>query len=375
MKPSPATAGQSARGGQRTGSSRTSGSRQMTPPPKRMRGQREGIGRGDQIARRHRAAPAPRQHETTRDADPQPLVHGHCSRPANRPDQCGAARADINYVAGSHGDAIRPIRCGCLNCAGGASGVGCRSSILRTRPTSPSAIELHRARPHGAQPRDGAQAGCGARSFAAAAERAAAGGGVCAGLARERARVRRNSPPSTRRSISCWRNRSPIAAFVVDRRWNLLRANNGGQNLVAFLTDTRRRRRTRRNRSISPTPSWPPIALRPLIVNWREVALYFLRGVRADALADGTRRRPRCSSGCSPIPMSRASRTPDRGHARAGAVHPFRQGRDIASDAHHARHAGHAAGRHRAGDPHRVLLSCRCQGRRNFKSWATNDRP
>ena len=28
--------------------------------------------------------------------------------------------------------------------------------------------------------------------------------------------------------------------------------------------------------------------MRPLIVNWREVALYFLRGVQADALADGT---------------------------------------------------------------------------------------
>jgi hypothetical protein len=28
--------------------------------------------------------------------------------------------------------------------------------------------------------------------------------------------------------------------------------------------------------------------LRPLIVNWHEVALYFLRGVQADALADGT---------------------------------------------------------------------------------------
>ena len=29
----------------------------------------------------------------------------------------------------------------------------------------------------------------------------------------------------------------PYAAFVVDRRWNLLRANRGGQIMVAFLTD------------------------------------------------------------------------------------------------------------------------------------------
>ena len=80
----------------------------------------------------------------------------------------------------------------------------------------------------------------------------------------------------------------PYAAFVVDRRWNLLRANHGGQRLVAFLTDTQPQ---------EPDPAQPinladallaPDALRPLIANWREVAWYFLRGVRADALADGT---------------------------------------------------------------------------------------
>jgi transcriptional regulator with XRE-family HTH domain len=80
----------------------------------------------------------------------------------------------------------------------------------------------------------------------------------------------------------------PYAAFVVDRRWNLLRANRGGQSMVAFLTDTAPQ---------APDPARPinladalvaPDALRPLIVNWREVVLHFLRGVRADALADGT---------------------------------------------------------------------------------------
>ena len=80
----------------------------------------------------------------------------------------------------------------------------------------------------------------------------------------------------------------PYPAFVLDRRWNLLRANAGGQSLVAFLTGTA---------PAAPDPAAPvnladalmaPDALRPLIVNWREVALYFLRGVQADALADGT---------------------------------------------------------------------------------------
>jgi len=80
----------------------------------------------------------------------------------------------------------------------------------------------------------------------------------------------------------------PYAAFVVDRRWNLLRANSGGQNLVAFLTATRPQAPDPA-RSINLADALlAPDALRPLIVNWREVALHFLRGVRADALADGT---------------------------------------------------------------------------------------
>jgi transcriptional regulator with XRE-family HTH domain len=81
----------------------------------------------------------------------------------------------------------------------------------------------------------------------------------------------------------------PYPAFVVDRRWNLLRLNGGGRRLVAFLTDAP-------PAAIDPASSpvnladalVAPDALRPLIVNWREVALHFLRGVQADALADGT---------------------------------------------------------------------------------------
>jgi transcriptional regulator with XRE-family HTH domain len=78
----------------------------------------------------------------------------------------------------------------------------------------------------------------------------------------------------------------PFPAFVVDRRWNLLRANRGAARLTEFL--------------LGPAPAEPaaepinlamalmsPDELRPLIVNWPEVALYFLRGVQADANADG----------------------------------------------------------------------------------------
>jgi transcriptional regulator with XRE-family HTH domain len=79
----------------------------------------------------------------------------------------------------------------------------------------------------------------------------------------------------------------PFPAVVVDRRWNLLRANAGAGRLTAFLTEP------------SPAPAstgtvnmaeWliAPDGLRPLLVNWQEVALHFLRGVQADAIADAT---------------------------------------------------------------------------------------
>jgi transcriptional regulator with XRE-family HTH domain len=77
----------------------------------------------------------------------------------------------------------------------------------------------------------------------------------------------------------------PFPAFVVDRRWNLLRANSGALRLTEFL--------------LGPLPaSDEPVnlavalissdGLRPFIANWPEVALYFLRGVQADAQSDGT---------------------------------------------------------------------------------------
>ena len=78
----------------------------------------------------------------------------------------------------------------------------------------------------------------------------------------------------------------PFPAVVVDRRWNVLRANAGAGWLMAFLTGP------------SPAPAstgtvnlaeWlmSPDGLRPFLVNWQEVAIYFLQGLQADALADG----------------------------------------------------------------------------------------
>jgi transcriptional regulator with XRE-family HTH domain len=79
------------------------------------------------------------------------------------------------------------------------------------------------------------------------------------------------------------RQQEPYPAFVVDRRWNLLRATGGAVNLVTFL--------------LGAAPSGPvnladalvaPDVLRPFIDNWDDVAVHFLRSVQADALADGT---------------------------------------------------------------------------------------
>ena len=72
----------------------------------------------------------------------------------------------------------------------------------------------------------------------------------------------------------------PYAAFVVDRRWNLLRANNGGQNLVAFLTDTQPQ---------APDPAQP--------INLADALL------APDALAPADRQLAR---GCAAFPARRA---------------------------------------------------------------------
>jgi transcriptional regulator with XRE-family HTH domain len=77
----------------------------------------------------------------------------------------------------------------------------------------------------------------------------------------------------------------PYPAFVVDRRWNLLRANAAAVRFVTFLTGSASAPDAAVNLADALIA---PEGLRPLIANWREVALYFVRSVQADALADGT---------------------------------------------------------------------------------------
>jgi len=80
----------------------------------------------------------------------------------------------------------------------------------------------------------------------------------------------------------------PYPAFVVDRRWTLLRANAGAGRLVEFLTGPAPVPATEEPANLA-VALVSPEGLRPFIANWEEVALYFLRGVQADAIADGTR--------------------------------------------------------------------------------------
>lgn len=121
----------------------------------------------------------------------------------------------------------------------------------------------------------------------------------------------------------------PYPAFVLDRRWTILRANAGAARLGEFLT--------------GPSPAAPatsaepanlavalmsPDGLRPFIANWEEVALYFLRGVQADALADGTPETAALLARLLAVPGAPApSRVlpPDETQAPVLAIH-FRRG-------------------------------------------------
>jgi hypothetical protein len=79
----------------------------------------------------------------------------------------------------------------------------------------------------------------------------------------------------------------PFPALVLDRRWNVLRANTGAARLTTFLTAPAAAPAATGGVNIA---EWllSPAGLRPFLVNWQEVASYFLRGVQADASADGT---------------------------------------------------------------------------------------
>jgi transcriptional regulator with XRE-family HTH domain len=111
----------------------------------------------------------------------------------------------------------------------------------------------------------------------------------------------------------------PYPAFVVDRRWNLLRSNAGAGRFVEFLTGPTREPATASADPVNLAVALvSPEGLRPFIVNWEEVALYFLRGVQADAIADGTRQTAELFTRLLAFPnLPALSKNPPPGEDRA----------------------------------------------------------
>jgi transcriptional regulator with XRE-family HTH domain len=75
----------------------------------------------------------------------------------------------------------------------------------------------------------------------------------------------------------------PYPAFVVDRHWNLKRVNRGALRLVEFILGAVPKGEVNLADALL-----SPAILRPYVVNWKEVALHFIRGVQGDAVVDGS---------------------------------------------------------------------------------------
>jgi transcriptional regulator with XRE-family HTH domain len=117
----------------------------------------------------------------------------------------------------------------------------------------------------------------------------------------------------------------PFPAVVVDRRWNLLRANKGAVAMVEFLVG----------------PLVPgaainfadalvgPAVLKPHLTNWTEVVRYFVQSVEADAAVDGTRQTAALAQRLMRYPGVRAAMIHAPPSAGDGPVLPmlFQKGR------------------------------------------------
>lgn len=115
----------------------------------------------------------------------------------------------------------------------------------------------------------------------------------------------------------------PFPAAAVDRRWNLLQANEGAVRLVEFLVGP-----------LAPGAKInfadelvAPDVLRAYLTNWPDVVRYFIRSVEADAMADGTAETAALLErlirykGVSAVLRTRAA---DLAAATAGPVLPMR---------------------------------------------------
>ena len=142
----------------------------------------------------------------------------------------------------------------------------------------------------------------------------------------------------------------PYPAVVVDRHWNLLKANAGAVRLVEFLSDRSHQGR----RSTSPTRWSHRMSCGPTCQLTR-VVRHFIRTVEADAKADGLiETRPSSNgswaTGAFGAPLGTG---PEQCRKRAGPAMHFARARPPRL-VHNHRDPGHAAGHHIAGAAGRV---------------------
>jgi transcriptional regulator with XRE-family HTH domain len=76
----------------------------------------------------------------------------------------------------------------------------------------------------------------------------------------------------------------PYPAVVVDRRWNLLRSNQGANSMIDFLVGPRAAGTVVNLADALGAPD----VLRPYLTNWPEIVRYFVRSIEVDAIADAT---------------------------------------------------------------------------------------
>lgn len=81
----------------------------------------------------------------------------------------------------------------------------------------------------------------------------------------------------------------PFPAIVVDRAYNILRANDGMAGLLSFLSGAAPMPGDQPQNAVELTLR--PDGLRPWIENWEEVAAWLLRRLRAEAMIEGAGRQ------------------------------------------------------------------------------------
>ncbi|MEP6833655.1 MAG: helix-turn-helix transcriptional regulator [Gemmatimonas sp.] len=148
----------------------------------------------------------------------------------------------------------------------------------------------------------------------------------------------------------------PFPAVAMNRRWDIINGNTAAQKFFAKLLDGR----TLDNREVPPNVlrlMFHPRGLRPAVINWPDVAQGLLQRLHREAV--GGVLDASTQALLSEIPGSSryvaCARPQSSVAARSSGVFSARQYRVQLLLRRHR--AGHAAGRHRSGIAHRIVLS------------------